>query len=66
MYFILTVPEQHIYGTIASNKANNDYVFIYFLNEFIMKRNYCFKDENSKTCFFLLIMLQYIKKNIEV
>ena len=53
MYFILAVSEQHIYGTIASNKANNANVFIYFLSELIKNRNKSFKDENSKTCFII-------------
>ena len=33
MYFSLAVSEKHIYGIMASDKANNANVFIHFINQ---------------------------------
>ena len=52
MYFAIAVSSKHIYGVLASEKANTSQTFfIYFLDCLIKYRESLFKQTNEKTLF---------------
>ena len=53
MYFTLGVSENHIYGLMASAKANNAKIFIHFLDNLMKCRDKVLEGNISKACFII-------------
>ena len=53
MYFTLGVSENHIYGFMASKKANNAEIFIHFLDNLMKCRDKVLEGSISKACFII-------------
>ena len=53
LYFTLAVSEKHIYGIMASEKANTVQVFIHFLDQLLKCMKDKFKKRDQQFCFIL-------------
>ena len=53
LYFTLAVSEKHIYGIMASEKANTAQVFIHFLDQLLKCMKEKFSKGNKQFCFII-------------